>query len=108
MYAVIFSNQLKEDTPAYRATAQRMEELASEMPGFLGVQSVRDDTGFGITISYWQTTAAIENWRNNLEHIEAQKLGRKEWYSNFDLKVCEVQRESSFTADAAGLPHSNV
>jgi hypothetical protein len=45
---------------AYRArqrrlwkAADRMAELASEQPGYLGVDSVRDANGVGITVSYW-------------------------------------------------------
>jgi len=31
------------------------------MPGYLGVESVRGDDGFGITVSYWSTEEAIRN-----------------------------------------------
>jgi heme-degrading monooxygenase HmoA len=32
--------------------ADHMVALASEQPGFLGVESVRDGNGLGITVSY--------------------------------------------------------
>ena len=37
-----------------------MEELAKQQPGFLGVESARDHSGLGITISYWESLEAIE------------------------------------------------
>jgi heme-degrading monooxygenase HmoA len=54
-----------------------MVELASEQPGFLGVESVRED--LGITVSYWESLEAIRNWKRNAEHLEAQRLGKERW-----------------------------
>jgi len=33
----------------------RMFELAATQSGFLGVESVRDAVGFGITVSHWSS-----------------------------------------------------
>ena len=52
-YAVIFSSHLTEDNNGYSQMADRMIELASKQPGFLGVESARED--IGITVSYWST-----------------------------------------------------
>ena len=40
-----------------------MEKLAKQQPGFLGVESARGNSGLGITISYWESLDAIENWK---------------------------------------------
>ena len=52
-YAVIFSSQRTEGDHGYSAMAERMVELASRQLGYLGAESVRDSSGFGITVSYW-------------------------------------------------------
>lgn len=52
-YTVIFASQRREGDDGYASTAERMVELAAQQPGFLGVESVRDADGFGITVSYW-------------------------------------------------------
>ena len=62
-YAVIFANQRTPGDDGYGATADRMVELASKQPGFLGIESTRDEAGFGITVSYWASEAAIAGWR---------------------------------------------
>jgi len=31
--------------------------------GFLDADSVRDSDGVGITVSYWRSLKAIENWK---------------------------------------------
>ena len=91
-FAVIFSSARCGDDPAYAATAQRMLELARAQPGFLGEESARDAAGFGITVSYWESEAAIRAWREHAEHRVAQSRGASEWYSHFELRVARVER----------------
>lgn len=90
-YAVIFSSYRTEGDNGYAEMADRMVELASEQPGFLGIESARE--GLGITVSYWASLEAISNWKNNAEHREAQRLGHQQWYSSFRVRVAKVERE---------------
>ena len=95
-YAVIFSsrqNTLDEaGRAAYAETASRMLELAAMIPGYIGVESVHQNDGAGITISYWQSEDAIKHWRDNVEHAEARARGKAEWYANYSLKVAHIER----------------
>jgi heme-degrading monooxygenase HmoA len=92
-YAVIFtSKRTAVDEEGYGRTAERMVELARQQPGFLGIDSVRGEDGVGITVAYWTDEAAIAQWREHLEHREAQALGRSKWYEAFQLRVCRVER----------------
>ena len=92
-YAVIFSNQRTTQGEAdYGATADRMVELAAQQPGYLGIESTRDEAGFGITVSYWRDEAAILGWRRHAEHTLARERGRNEWYRHFELRVAKVER----------------
>ena len=92
-YAVIFTSQrATDDNAAYGAMADRMVELAAQQPGFIGVESLRGEDGFGVTISYWESEQAIRNWKANTEHLEAQRLGKSDWYAHFDLRVCRIER----------------
>jgi len=43
--------------------AERMIELVSKQPEFLGVESVRGSDGFGITVSYWSSEEVIAAWK---------------------------------------------
>lgn len=72
-YAVIFTSNLSNDTTDYNTVAGKMEELAKQQPGFLSVESARGNSGLGITISYWESLDAIENWKKNALHKEAKK-----------------------------------
>lgn len=93
-YAVIFSTIANENLEGYLETAERMEELAREQNGFLGIESARKE--IGITVSYWQNLDDISAWKNNIEHTEARNLGREKWYKKYQLRICKVEREYGF------------
>ncbi len=102
-YAAIFCSQrTDEDEAGYREMATRMMELAAMQPGFLGADSARDASGFGITVSYWRDEASIKAWKAQGEHREAQRLGREKWYSFFSLQIAKVERSFAFDAAAKG------
>ncbi len=90
-YAVIFTSLRTDGDAGYDAMAVRMVELAAQQPGFLGVESARE--GLGITVSYWESAAAIAAWKRNAEHLVAQERGREHWYSAYRTRVCRVERE---------------
>lgn len=94
-FAVIFTNQQNANPDGYAETADRMVDLAGQQPGFIGIESVRDESGFGITVSYWETEEAIRAWKRNAEHQDAQERGREDWYASFDLRICRVERAYS-------------
>lgn len=90
-YAVIFTSLRTEGDNGYARMAERMVELARLQPGFLGMESARDD--LGITVSYWADLESIKAWKANAEHQEAQVLGRRQWYSAFRTRICKVERD---------------
>ena len=92
-YAVIFSSQLTNDNAGYQSMAERMLVLAAQQPGFLGVESARED--MGITVSYWTSLEAIRAWKQHAEHRQAQQQGRDQWYQDFRVRIARVEREYS-------------
>jgi heme-degrading monooxygenase HmoA len=91
-YCVVFSSQRTTGDRGYGATSERMVELASTQPGFLGIESARGVDGFGITVSYWKSLEAIVAWKANAEHRVAQDNGRNVWYEHFELRIARVDR----------------
>lgn len=92
-YAVIFSSRRTEGDNGYSEMAEKMLDLASQQPGFLGVESARATDGFGITVSYWDSEEAIRRWKQNAEHLMAQEKGKRTWYQDYTLRVAKVERE---------------
>ena len=100
-YAVIFtSRRTDSDNVGYGEMADKMFALASQQPGFLGVESVRGPDGIGITVSYWESLEAIKNWKRNEEHLVAQAKGKSTWYQQFQIRICKVEREYGFERPA--------
>ena len=94
-YAVIFTSRRSPVEAGYGDTAKRMLELAVDQPGFLGVDSAREN-GLGITVSYWENLEAIAAWKRNLEHRQAQAAGKKTWYDEYQVRVAKVERDDHF------------
>ena len=90
-YAVIFTSIRTEGDNGYGEMANKMVELASRQQGFLGVESAHEDVG--ITVSYWADLESIKKWKANIEHQQAQRLGRENWYSSFKARITRVERD---------------
>ena len=95
-YAVIFSTLMTDNLEGYQEAAERMEALAKLQPGYLGIESARNQ--LGITVSYWESLEAITQWKNNIEHTEVRNLGRERWYKQYQLRICKVEREYGFSS----------
>jgi len=97
----VFTAQRTADDPdGYARTAARMEELAAQQPGYLGHESARGEDGLGITVSCWSSLEAVQAWRDHVEHLVAQRLGRERWYSGYTLRVCRVEGQRVFRGAA--------
>jgi heme-degrading monooxygenase HmoA len=101
-YAVIFTSvRSGADPDDYARTADLLEELALGQPGFLGIESVRDASGLGITVSYWASEEAILAWKRVADHRAAQRLGRARWYRDYTLRVARVERAYTLATSTA-------
>ena len=92
-YAVIFTSIRRDVDNGYSEAAQQMLELASQQPGFLGYETARQEVG--IPVSYWATPEAIQSWKENVLHRQAQDRAQ-DWYRAFRVRVCRVEREYGF------------
>lgn len=92
-YAVIFTSVRTDADNGYSETAKQMLELAGRSPGFLGFESARQE--IGISVSYWASLEAIQLWKENATHRQAQGQA-KDWYKAFRVRVCRVEREYGF------------
>jgi len=96
-YAVVFtSDRASTKDDGYAAMATRMEDLAREQPGFLGIESARAADGVGITVSYWADLESIRAWKEQVDHRDAQELGRARWYSWYRIRIARVERAYGF------------
>ncbi|MFK8911666.1 antibiotic biosynthesis monooxygenase family protein [Streptomyces sp. YS-3] len=99
-YAVVFTSLRTEGDRGYGETADLMDKLVQEIPGYLGHESARTPGGLGITVSYFRDEESIVAWRSRLEHQRAQRRGRAEWYESYSTHVAKVERSYSFQRDS--------
>lgn len=93
-YAVIFTNTQTDHLEGYAEMADKMEALAKQQPGYLGMEHAREE--LGITISYWKSKEDIAAWKAHVDHQLAQQLGRKQWYESYRTRICLVERDYQF------------
>ncbi|CAN7259105.1 antibiotic biosynthesis monooxygenase [Phyllobacterium sp. LjRoot231] len=95
-YMVSFSSQRTEGDNGYGEMGYTMVELAKQQPGYLGFESARGADGFGILHSYWKDEESIRAWKAVVDHVEAQRRGRADWYARYEVRVALVQRAYGF------------
>jgi len=92
MYAVIFRAEINELDQKYVAMAARMRDIAINQYGCKEFISCAEGN-HEIAISYWESEAQIKEWKKNIEHLEAQTLGKSSWYKSYSVQVTHVKRE---------------
>jgi heme-degrading monooxygenase HmoA len=101
--AVIFTSvRTERDDTGYDAAADEMERLAAEQPGYLGIESAREE--LGITVSYWATAADARAWKSVAEHRLVQRRGRETWYRSYRVRVATVERDYGMLGQTASSP----
>lgn len=93
-YAVIFTSLRTNGDNGYAEMADKMVELAKKQPGFLGVESAREQ--IGITVSYWKDLESIRKWRENPDHQVARRKGKEDWYRQFTTRIAKVEHDYNF------------
>jgi heme-degrading monooxygenase HmoA len=96
MLITVFRSRLKpEAQEEYLQWASRMSDLAKSMPGYLAHKGFVADDGERVAIVEFASEEAQRSWAKHPEHLAAQRKGRQDFYREFRVQVCTVQRESS-------------
>ena len=73
----------------YAAVASQMSELARQMSGFIDEAFYESADGERVTIVRFTDWPSHRAWAAHVEHRLAQRRGREELYSWYDISVCE-------------------
>ncbi len=97
MIVILFRSRL---TPAagqdYADMNKFLAEYVQGRPGFVAVKSFKAEDGERLTIVWWRDRETLEQWRHEMRHMEAKKLGRQKWYEYYKIEIAEVYRQSEF------------
>ena len=99
MVVVVFRSRLKPGIEKeIEETDARMAALAATMPGYVSYRQYVSPDGEGIAVVEFESHETVAAWRAHPEHLEAQRLGRERWFSEYRITVCDSVRDYSFKA----------
>ena len=99
MIVTVFRNRLNPDhSPEYYDLSPRIAALAIDMPGYVWHKSFTADDGERVTIVEFADEESHRAWARHPEHRAAMTKGRDRFYQFYDIKICSVDRSSSFEA----------
>ena len=78
----------------YLAMVDKMAAIAATMPGYISHKVFTADDGERVTIVEFADEESQRGWAQHPEHRAGQIQGRREFYSEYKLQVCEVKRQS--------------
>jgi len=65
------------------------------MPGFLSIERFESLVNEGkiLSLSFWERKEDIDNWKKNLDHINAQSQGRAKLFKDYRIRLAEVYKD---------------
>ena len=92
IYAVIFKSKRQDaNSELYYQHNDLLDEKIKSLPGYIKHSGLRHpETREGVTIAYFNSLDAIDNWRKDGEHMDAKKFAKSEFYENYSVEVTEV------------------
>ena len=75
-----------------------MADLAVKMPGYVSHKPFVAEDGERLTLFEWASPETLHAWATRSERVLVMELGRRKFYEDYRLQVCEVVRESTVQA----------
>lgn len=98
MVIAVFRSRLRPGVEdEFKALGDQMLEIAQAMPGFISYKVYSSDDAERASIIEFASREELQAWRDQPEHLAAQKLGRERFYETYSLVVSEPVRDSQFT-----------
>ena len=96
MIAVIFEVWPSPDhKDSYLNLAAALRKELESIEGFISVERFESITEQGkmLSLSFFKDESSVVQWRNSLAHRRAQELGKGCYFTNYRLRIAEVQRD---------------
>ncbi len=96
MIGVIFEvwpkAEYKDD---YLKLAAELRSVLENIEGFISVERFQSltDTEKLLSLSFFESHTALDTWRQVAEHRIAQNIGRSSYFSDYRLRVVQVERD---------------
>lgn len=92
IYAVIFASKRQDgNSELYYQHNDLLDTKVRSLPGYIKHFGIRHpETREGVTIAYFDSLEAIDQWRKDGEHMAAKDLARSHFYENYSVEITEV------------------
>ena len=89
----------REGMKRYLDLAAMLKPLLAGFEGFLRAERFAslNEEGKLLSMNVWTDEAAVERWRNTVEHRVSQAEGREKLFESYRITVCAPLREYSDT-----------
>jgi heme-degrading monooxygenase HmoA len=107
MIVILFGTEKRDDIDLdeYEARNERMYEIVSAMPGFLGIKGYVSEDGERISVARFESEESLNQWRMQPDHVETQHRAREAYYESYWVQVCHTVRDYRWSRDE-GLVHN--
>lgn len=101
MMVIVFRSRPRADmsvalSAELSASGARMYALATAMPGFVSYKDFTAEDGENVSIVEFDTAEHLQAWREHPEHRAVQARAREALFSEYQVQVCNLVRESRF------------
>lgn len=79
----------------YRRLAPELNDAVQLIPGYISHKRFVADDGERCTIVEFEDEAAQRQWANNPTHQQAMDFGKTKFFTEYDIKVCELKYQLS-------------
>ncbi len=101
MIVTVFRSRLRlEAKDAYLVMAKRLGAAVTAMPGYISHKLFTAEDGERLTCVEFENEEALRGWGIDPDHVEAKKLGRTTFFSEYSVQICNVLRTRRSTAKA--------
>jgi heme-degrading monooxygenase HmoA len=104
MILTVFRSRLNEGhQQEYDRHVELTSSIAEKMPGFIAHKMFVAEDGERVTLVEFDTMENQRAWSLSPEHKAAAIAGRRGFYSEYQIQICTVDRQSSFGRPAHDL-----
>lgn len=96
---IVFRSRLRPDADmsALTVMGERMAALASAMPGFVAYKDFVSEDGENLTLVHFDSEEHLKAWAHEPEHRAGQERARREFFSDYQIEVCQPVRAYRFS-----------
>ncbi len=95
MFVVIFRAEIGQLDKDYLETAEKMRDIAINRYHCIEFTALTEGKQ-EIALSYWHKEADILKWKQDAQHLIAQKYGQEKWYRSYRVEITQIKRRYDF------------